>query len=85
MQELRQLHTADSVVSMLDQRREFGRRKYGTPLLSHNGRDANCDAAQEMLDALVYVTQAKMEGRDTRELLPLAQTLLRVVISGCEE
>lgn len=35
-----------------------GRRKYGTPLQAHNGRDALVDAYQEALDLVVYLRQA---------------------------
>jgi hypothetical protein len=46
-------------------RDEFGRRKYGTPLQPHNGRDALADAFQEALDLAVYLRQAIYE-RDGR-------------------
>ena len=38
-----------------------GRRKYGTPLQAHNGRDALVDLYQELLDAAVYTRQLIME------------------------
>lgn len=42
-----------------------GRRKYGTPLQIHNGRDALVDAYQEALDLVVYLRQgiAELERR----------------------
>lgn len=40
---------------------EFGRRKYGTVLQSHNGRDALWDAYQEALDLVMYLRQAIAE------------------------
>jgi len=39
----------------------LGVRKYGTPLESHNGRDALQDAWEEALDTMVYVMQLKLE------------------------
>lgn len=38
-------------------RDEVGRAKYGTPLQTHNGRDALVDLYQELLDACVYLRQ----------------------------
>jgi hypothetical protein len=44
-------------------RLEFGLRKYGKPLRSHNGRNPLLDAYQEILDALVYFIQAMVESQ----------------------
>lgn len=57
------------------ERVKFGREKYGTELMTHNGRDPVEDARQELGDLLMYIAQAKMEGRDVSEL----KTLLKVV------
>lgn len=65
-------------------RAHFGLEKYGTTLMTHNGRDAIEDARQELGDALQYVMQAKMEGRDVEELRGLTQTLLEL-IDDCSE
>lgn len=51
----------DELVSDLLTRREQGIKKYGTELMSHNGRDALLDAYQEVLDTAVYLKQALME------------------------
>lgn len=51
----------DAVVADMIQRREHGRAKYGTELMSHNGRDALADAYQEALDLAVYLKQALLE------------------------
>lgn len=45
------------VIADMEARDEFGRKKYGTPLQPHNGRDALTDAYQEALDLLVYLRQ----------------------------
>lgn len=60
-------------------RAQFGLEKYGTALETHNGRDAVEDARQEIGDALQYVMQAKMEGRDMADLRELTQTLLELI------
>lgn len=43
-------------------RAEIGEKKYGTKLRVRNGRRAIVDLYQELLDALMYSMQAKMEG-----------------------
>lgn len=55
----------DLVVRDFQLRDQEGRRKYGTPLQPHNGRDALVDAYQEALDLAVYLRQAIFE-RDGR-------------------
>lgn len=51
------------VAAMLRARREMGRARYGDELRAHNGRDPWVDCLQEMLDAIVYATQASIEAR----------------------
>lgn len=41
-----------------------GVNKYGTALKTHNGRNAFHDAAQEVMDAIVYCEQARLEMLD---------------------
>jgi hypothetical protein len=53
----------DMVAAGLRARRELGVAKYGRPLESHNGRDAWQDCWEEVLDALVYAAQMRLEGR----------------------
>ena len=45
----------------MQERNEFGKRKYGTSLQPHNGRDALKDAYEEALDLCVYLRQAIYE------------------------
>ena len=47
-------------------RAEVGKKTYGTRLMSHNGRDALQDAHEEILDALAYIWQARMEYSDQK-------------------
>lgn len=53
------------VIADMKARDDFGRKKYGTPLQSNNGRDALVDLYQELLDACVYVRQEIEERKDT--------------------
>jgi len=49
--------------------------KYGTSLETHNGRDANTDAQEELLDAFQYITQAFGESKLSRETIDLLTLL----------
>jgi hypothetical protein len=42
-------------------RAEEGKVKYGTYLMTMNGRDARMDCYQELLDGLMYIMQAMLE------------------------
>lgn len=53
------------VMRDMAQRDDTGRKRYGTPLQPHNGRDALRDAYEEALDLAVYIRQALYE-RDGR-------------------
>ncbi len=53
----------DLVMSDMRDRKEFGRKKYGTCLQTFNGRDALVDLYQELLDACVYVRQKIEESK----------------------
>jgi hypothetical protein len=59
----------EMVVEDMQARDAAGRAKYGTPLQSHNGRDALVDAYQEALDLAVYLRQA-IEERDRTVVAP---------------
>lgn len=48
----------------IEEREEYGRRKYGTVLQTDNGRDALTDAWEEALDLLTYLTQMRLERGD---------------------
>jgi len=48
----------------LTARAEAGVQKYGTPLTTHNGRNALMDCYQEVLDAAMYARQASLEAED---------------------
>jgi hypothetical protein len=65
----------DDLVVLLQARREFGKRKYGTELQPFNGRDAYVDALQELVDLLQYLHQAQMERAQLEQDLAEAQLL----------
>lgn len=51
----------DKLEKIMNERNEFGIKKYNTPLSTFNGRDAVQDAFEETLDLYVYAWQALME------------------------
>lgn len=53
---------------------EFGRMKYGTKLMTFNGRDALQDVYQELWDSLFYIRQliAERDNAENHTLLELA-------------
>lgn len=53
----------DLVVEDLEARAEAGKQKYGTYLMTHNGRRALIDAYQEALDLVMYLRQCIAEAQ----------------------
>lgn len=73
------------VIERLKGRSEKGRRKYGTPLRAHNGRDALQDAIDEVDDQQAYLTQLQMqwpalEARVRHDALEEALQLVEVAL-----
>jgi hypothetical protein len=63
-------------------RRVQGIHRYGVELRAHNGRDALCDEAQELTDALLYAAQQRMEGCASKEdIVDRALESLRDVVA----
>lgn len=60
----------DVVLSDIRERAETGKRKYGTYLETHNGRNALWDAYQEAIDLVMYLRQAILE--QERHITPIA-------------
>lgn len=54
----------DLVIQDLMERKSLGIERYGTPLQTHNGRDAMIDLYQELQDATAYIRQVIEERRD---------------------
>lgn len=51
----------DALIKDFLERKEFGAKKYGSPLMTFNGRNALIDLYQELHDATVYCKQVLME------------------------
>lgn len=49
------------VMRDLEERVELGKQRYGTELMTRNGRDPLVDAYQEALDLVLYLRQAILE------------------------
>lgn len=54
------------VIDDLAKRAQMGKDKYGTYLMTNNGRDALIDAYQEALDLVMYLRQAILEREKTK-------------------
>lgn len=61
---LGRLPVQEIMIQAIGERREYGIRKYGRPLETHNGRDALKDAWEEALDLFTYLTQVRLERGD---------------------
>lgn len=51
----------DEPMAWMALRLAAGVERYGTPLRTHNGRDALADCAQEVMDAIAYAEQRRQE------------------------
>ncbi|MGW1436927.1 hypothetical protein ACWD7M_16955 [Streptomyces griseus] len=51
----------DALIKLIEERRELGIQRYGTPLQTFNGRNAVRDALEEALDLATYLMQIEME------------------------
>jgi hypothetical protein len=77
-----ELEDKEVVISLVQDRFEFGLKKYGQPLCTKDGRDDVIDAMQEMGDLLQYTYKAKMNGRLPdlkKQLLPCLDALVQIV------
>lgn len=59
----------DELVADMQERKEFGLRKYGTVLHPDNGRDHTKDAYDEVLDLLVYLRTMMSEDDDAYDFI----------------
>jgi hypothetical protein len=66
----------DRFDAILAQRVEQGRETYGTELQTHNGRDPHLDAMEELVDAVLYLEQARLEHDDIVTLFRIAHGAL---------
>jgi len=59
---IRRMIPGTALVEQMQARHELGKQKYGVGLQPFNGRDALQDAMEEILDLIVYLEQAALEG-----------------------
>lgn len=59
-----QNYYTDDIVTLMQERNEFGKNKHGVYLQPHNTRDALADLMAEILDSLAYAQQAILENKD---------------------
>jgi hypothetical protein len=64
----------DALIAHIKDRKQLGIQRYGSPLMTHNGRDAIRDAREEAVDLAMYLMQVELETRDLRADLASAQT-----------
>ena len=64
------------LIDMLDARAAAGLERYGKPLQTHNGRDAERDLLEELIDAAQYAVQSRMEREDMHAEIEQLQALL---------
>ena len=55
------IDVTEAVVADMKERSKIGTEKYGTPLMTGNGRKPLVDAYQEVLDLAVYIKQEILE------------------------
>lgn len=64
------------VIKEMEERRQLGLERYGRPVFPFNGRNPALDLEEELLDALVYHKQQRIEleqlGKDLTDLLELS-------------
>lgn len=68
------------IIPDLRARAEVGHERYGTYLMTHNGRDALMDCYQELLDALMYIHQAMLE-RDDEGVHRLSRVRMYITVA----
>lgn len=59
----------DSLIKFIQERYEFGLKKYGTPLMSPNGRDMMKDAKDEIGDLAQYLAGCIHQARICRSCM----------------
>lgn len=72
-QELIDVETDPALRELMIARRQLGIERYGTPLQRGNGRDAERDYREELLDAMVYAQALGRTGN---------AAVLRALLSG---
>jgi hypothetical protein len=67
----------------LRDRDEVGRARYGTSLMTHNGRSAALDAEEELLDLMQYTYQCALEcdPESVKRILRFTRTFVSLIES----
>lgn len=68
--------THAKILTAFLERDELGVRTYGVRLRPHDGRNSLVDAAQELMDALVYLTKHQMEGGEVHREIAVLQHMI---------
>ena len=70
------------ICNIIQERNDFGVRKYGTPLKTFNGRDCELDAQQELADCLQYFYPLRLEGNKllTNTSISLVEAVAALVL-----
>ena len=84
-EKIRSVHSLDNrrircAIKLIEARDNFGRKKYGQPLMTKDGRNSIEDALQELIDLMFYIYKAQLNGEDLTEikfLIPVLLALLR--------
>lgn len=69
-----------STINLIKSRDNFGRQKYGQPLMTNDGRSSIEDSKQEIGDLLQYVYKARLNNEDVseiRKMVPVLNYILR--------
>lgn len=72
----------DALISLLLERREGGKEKYGTELMTFNGRDPVTDMLQEDMDRCLYSVQLYLEQQHIKELVKQALEIAFMELMG---
>lgn len=75
----------EQLVAIVEARDAFGRRKYGQPLFSDDGRDVSADFGQEVVDAAFYGMAARMRGVSLAAWAPVLRALVDLVSDDAQD
>ncbi len=73
--------------AQIEARTEFGKLKYGQPLMTRDGRDEVIDAEQELVDLIQYAYKARLNNRrkEAANRLGAAMTVLVAILTTDED
>ena len=75
----------EQLVAIVEACDAFGRRKYGQPLFSDDGRDVSADFGQEVVDAAFYGMAARMRGVSLAAWAPVLRALADLVADDAQD